>query len=280
MSKVVVLGSKGMLGTELMGVLGRGGFESEGLDLPEFDITDLQQLKEAVSRADIVVNCAAYTNVEKAESEPELAYAVNGRSVGLLGKYAAAKGISVLHISTDFVFDGRLDRPYTESDATNPISVYGETKLAGEQLLLESGARACILRLQWSYGKAGTNFVLKMIEAAKTRDCLKVVDDQVGSPTATVEVAKAIRNILARKPFAEGIYHYAASGYVSRYEMAKFIFEMAGIDVETVQCKSSEYKTQAKRPLNSRFNCGKIEGLLGETIRGWQGPLEEFVRQL
>ena len=280
MGKVIVLGARGMLGTDLMDVLGRGGFLAEGLDLPEFDITNPSQLEEVVSRADVVVNCAAYTNVEKAESEPQLAYAVNGRAVGLLGEYAAAKGINVLHISTDFVFDGLSGQPYVETDETKAISVYGQTKLDGEQLLVESGAAACILRVQWTYGSAGNNFVLKLIEAAKTRDSLKVVDDQVGGPTATTEVAGAICEILSRKTFAEGIYHYAASGYVSRCEMAKFVFEKAGIASQVVPCKTSEFKTAAKRPLNSRFNCSKINELLKDEIVAWQESLDEFIQQL
>lgn len=280
MSKVVVLGCKGMLGTELMDALGRGGFQSDGLDLPDFSITDTAQLKDAVSNADVVVNCAAYTNVEKAESQAQLAYDVNGRSVGILGQYAAAKGIPVLHISTDFVFDGTSDRPYVETDQTNPISVYGRTKLDGEQLLIESGARACIVRIQWTYGKAGNNFVMKMIEAAKTRKSLKVVDDQIGSPTATVEVADAIYRILSMDTFPQGIYHYAAAGYVSRYEMAKFIFEKAGINVNIEPCKTSEFKTAAKRPLNSRFNCSKIAELLQDKPKDWPQPLQEFVEQI
>ena len=277
---IVVLGANGMLGTDLMEALNRQGFSAEGLDLPAFDITDPVQLKDAVSRADVVVNCAAYTNVEKAESEPQLAYVVNGRAVGLLGEYAAAKGIPVLHISTDFVFDGKLDRPYAETDKTNPISVYGQTKLDGEQLLIESGARVCILRIQWTYGTAGNNFVLKMIEAAKTRDTIKVVDDQVGAPTATVEIANAICQILSRKTFAEGIFHYAASGYVSRYDMAKFIFENAGITSQILPCKTNEFKTAAERPLNSRFNCSSISELLQDKIRDWKQPLQEYIRQL
>jgi len=276
---VIVLGANGMLGTDLMDALGRGGFLAEGLDLPAFDITEPAQLEEAVSQADVVVNCAAYTNVEKAESEPQLAYAVNGRAVGLLGECAAAKGIGVLHISTDFVFDGRSERPYAETDETNAISVYGQTKLDGEQLLLESGAQVCILRVQWTYGRAGTNFVLKMIEEEKTRDSLKVVDDQVGGPTATVEVAGAICEILSRETFAEGIYHYAASGYVSRFEMAKFIFEKAGVNAQVIPCKTSEFKTAAERPLSSRFNCSKITELLHNKPKDWQGPLQEFIRQ-
>ncbi len=279
--KIVVLGARGMLGTEVMNAIEQGSCEGLGLDLPDFDISDADQLKSAVDASDIVVNCAAYTNVEEAESQKELAFKVNADATGMLGKFAAEKGIPVIHISTDFVFDGQLDRPYTEEDATNAISVYGASKLAGEQQLIDSDARSCIIRVQWTYGHAGTNFIKKLFEFAKTRDSLKVVDDQLGSPTATVEVAAAIcRIIVGEGDFPQGIFHFAASGYVSRYEMAKFVFETKGLDTVINLCKSDEFKTAAQRPLNSRFDCTKIERLLGEKIKPWQIPLAEFVGQL
>ena len=137
------------------------------LDLPEFDITNAQQLKTAVAPAETIINCAAYTNVDKAESEPDLAYSVNAESVGHMGRLAADSGANVVHISTDFVFDGKTDRPYTETDLTNPINAYGKTKLAGERLLAQSGCRFCIIRLEWTYGLGGTNFVKKLIERAR-----------------------------------------------------------------------------------------------------------------
>jgi dTDP-4-dehydrorhamnose reductase len=279
--KIVVLGAGGMLGTDLMKTIEQAGFEGLALDLPEFDISDADQLKSAVDGGDIVVNCAAYTNVDKAESEKELAYKVNADAAGMLGKFAAEKGVPVIHISTDFVFDGQLDRPYTEEDTANAISVYGASKLAGEQQLIESGAKACIIRVQWTYGHAGTNFIKKLFEFAKTRDTLKVVDDQVGSPTATVEVASAICRIIASDgDFPQGIFHFAAGGYVTRYEMAKFVFETKGLDTIINPCKSDEFKTAAQRPLNSRFDCTKIESLFGGEIKQWQIPLAEFVKQL
>lgn len=279
--KIVVLGARGMLGTDLMTAIEKTGCQGLALDLPDFDISDADQLKSAVDAADIVVNCAAYTNVEKAESEEELAFKVNADAAGKLGKLAAEKGIPVIHISTDFVFDGQLDRPYTEADATNAISAYGASKLAGEQQLIDSGAKACIIRVQWTYGHAGTNFIKKLFEFAQTRDTLKVVDDQIGSPTATVEVASAICRIIAGEgDFPQGIFHFAADGYVSRYEMAKFVFDKKGLGTVINPCKSDEFKTAAQRPLNSRFDCAKIEKVLGEKIKPWQIPLAEFVDQL
>ena len=279
--KIVVLGGRGMLGTDLMKSLEQRGYQAVGLDLPEFDISDADQLKGAVDTADIVINCAAYTNVEKAETDEQIAYKVNADAVGMLGDFAREKDVPVFHISTDFVFDGRGDKPYTEDDATNAISVYGASKLAGEQKLMESGARACIIRVQWTYGHAGTNFIKKLFEFAQTRDTLKVVDDQVGSPTSTMQVASAICRIMAIDgDFPEGIFHFAAGGYVSRYEMARFAFEKKQMATVINPCKSDEFPTAAQRPLNSRFDCTKIERLLGEKIKPWQGPLEEFLEQL
>jgi len=279
--KIVVLGGRGMLGTDIIKSLEQRGCRPAGLDLPEFDICDADQLKAAVETADILINCAAYTNVEKAESDRQAAYKINSDAVGMLGEFAREKDIPVIHISTDFVFDGSGDRPYTEEDAPNPISVYGASKLAGEQKLIKSRARACIIRVQWTYGHAGTNFIKKLFEFAKTRDTLKVVDDQIGSPTATMEVAAAICRIIdIDGQFPVGIFHFAASGYVSRYEMAKFAFEKKGMSTVINPCKSNEFAAAAARPLNSRFECAKIERLLNEKIRPWPEPLQEFLAQL
>lgn len=267
-----------MLGTDLAEICQHQGFEVQVLDLPEFDITDAQQLRRAIDAAQAIVNCAAYTSVDGAESESELAYRINAEAVGRLGALAKQANLWVLHISTDFVFDGKLDRPYVETDKPHPISEYGRTKLDGERLLIESGCAHCIMRVEWTYGRHGQNFVTKLIQRAQTGQPLKVVDDQVGSPTATTEVAKVICELLRLKP--GGIFHFASAGYVSRYEMAKFIFETLSTDVEVVPCKTSDYVTPTTRPLNSRFDCGKIKALLGESIEPWQGPLEKFLRQL
>ncbi len=276
--KVVILGGRGMLGSDLALASQQAGVEATVLDLPEFDITDEQQLRDAVEGAGAIVNCAAYTNVEGAESEAELAYKINAEAAGRLGVLAKAADVWVLHVSTDFVFDGAKDGPYVEDDVTCPINTYGASKLAGEKLLIESGCRCCIIRLEWTYGIGGNNFVTKLVSAAKQGGQRKVVDDQIGSPTATTEAAKAILKLLRKRP--EGVFHFASSGYVSRYEMARFVFEKLGMAVDLESCKSSDYVSAAKRPLNSCFDCGKIEALLGEPIGPWQGPLEGFLRRL
>jgi len=277
-TRIAVLGGRGMLGSDIVQSCRQQGFAPIVLDLPEFDITNTGHLQQAVSDADIIVNCAAYTNVDGAESEAELAYKVNAEAVGRLGTTARKTGKWVLHISTDFVFDGCDDKPYVETDHPNPINTYGKTKLAGEQLLARSGCEHCIVRVEWTYGSAGNNFVTKLIQRAKSQDMLKVVDDQTGSPTATIEAAGVICKLLRKKP--EGIYHFASAGYVTRYGMAEFIFDRLSMNVNLVPCKTSDFQSPATRPLNSRFNCGKITSLLDEPIENWQSPLELFLRQL
>lgn len=267
-----------MLGTDMAKACEQQGFAAHVFDLPEFDIANSEQLREAVDSADMIINCAAYTNVDGAESEAELAYQVNAAAVGRLGELAKQAGKWVLHVSTDFVFDGRLERPYVESDTPNPINEYGRTKLAGERLLVESGCRSCIVRVEWTYGSAGNNFVTKLLQRARSGQPVKVVDDQVGSPTATTEASKAICDLLRRK--TEGLFHFASEGYVSRYEMAKFVFDRLSLGVNLSPCKTTDFAGPAKRPLNSRFDCSKIKILLNERIKPWQVPLEDFLRQL
>jgi dTDP-4-dehydrorhamnose reductase len=276
--KVVILGGRGMLGTDVALACQREGFITTILDLPDFDIRNENHLATALKGVDAVVNCAAYTNVEKAESESDLAYEVNAEAVGKLGSVAKNGGVWVLHISTDFVFDGKDDRPYVETDTPNPINTYGKSKLAGEQLLFESGCRHCIMRIEWTYGLQGDNFVTKLIKRAKTNKKLKVVDDQIGSPTATTEVAKVVWKLLRKEP--EGLFHFASAGYVSRFDMAKFIFDTLMMPVDLSSCETSDYPTVAARPLNSRFDCSKIKALLDEPIKPWQVPLKAFLQKL
>ena len=195
-----------------------------------------------------------------------------------MGSFVKEADAWMLHVSTDFVFNGRQDRPYVETDIPNPINEYGRSKLAGEQFLDQSSCRHCIMRVEWTYGQAGNNFVSKLIRLAKTTKELKVVDDQIGSPTATTEVAKVIRKLLSLKP--EGLFHYASSGYVSRYEMAEFIFDKLSMDVNLLACKTSDFASAAERPLNSQFDCSKIKALLDEPVEFWPVPLEGYLRQL
>lgn len=276
--RVAILGGRGMLGADVARACAEHGFDFEVFDLPEFDITNARGLQDVVNEFEIIVNCAAYTNVDKAEVEAKLAYRVNAETVGRLGAAARDADRWVLHISTDFVFDGKLDRPYVETDTVRAINTYGGSKLASEKLLAESGCRHCIIRLEWTYGRAGRNFVTKLIERASRDKNLRVVDDQVGSPTATTEAAEAICQLLPQEP--QGLFHFAAAGYVSRFEMARFIFDKLGMAVNITACRSSDFASAATRPLNSRFDCGKIQRLLDKPIKKWQVPLEDFLRQL
>jgi dTDP-4-dehydrorhamnose reductase len=272
---IVILGGKGMLGTDLVEICHQQNLNVEVHDRPEFDITNPNQLEAAIKGKSIIINCAAYTNVDGAQSQADLAYRVNAEAPGILGEMVKNNSAWLLHISTDFVFDGRLERPYKETDTPNPINEYGRGKLAGERLVAQSGCQYCIIRIEWTYGAAGDNFIAKLIRRANSGESLKVVDDQVGSPTATTEVARVICKLIMKK--TQGLFHFAAAGYVSRYQMAKFIFEKLSRDVNISPCKSSDFKSPAMRPLNSRFDCGKIQALLDEPIKPWQEPLKQFL---
>ena len=277
---VIVLGAAGMLGTDLVAAMRASGLSPQGYDLPEFDITREADLLKAVKPGSVVVNCAAYTNVEKAQSEPERAYAVNAAAVECLGRIASDRAAWVLHISTDFVFDGTLGRPYVETDVPNPLNIYGRTKLDGERQLAASGCKHCVLRVQWTYGRAGDNFVRKIANAARARAALQVVDDQVGSPTATTEVAAAIVELIVRAQRPTGLLHFAAAGHASRYAVARFIIAGLGMGTEVVPCRTCDFPSVASRPLNSRFDCTRMQRLLGRPIEAWQGPLGRFLEGL
>ncbi len=273
---ITLLGAKGMLGSDLTAEATRRGWSMVGLDLPAFDITNPDHLRRAIPHGGLVINCAAYTNVEKAESEPQLAEKINAEAVGMLGTIAKQADASVLHISTDFVFDGTLDRPYVETDAAHPLSAYGRSKWHGEQALAASGCRHCIVRVEWTYGKHGVNFIKKLLDAAAAGKPLRVVDDQIGAPTATTEAAAALCDLIANgKP--QGVFHLAASGEVSRFAMAQFMFQTLKMPVNLTPCKTSDFPSAAQRPLNSRFDCRKLESHLGRPMKHWQESLKNYL---
>jgi dTDP-4-dehydrorhamnose reductase len=276
--RIVLLGANGMLGSDICRLCTEDNLDITPFDLPDFDITDKNQLERAIEQADIVINCAAYTNVEKAETESGQAFKVNAEAVGNLARIARKKNIYVIHISTDFVFDGIKEIPYIETDLPNPINIYGKSKLDGETLLIKNHSNFAIIRVQWTYGKNGANFIAKLVSLAKQKDSFKVVDDQLGSPTSTQEAAGAILEFAAKKP--QGLFHYAAEGFASRYDVAKFVFEKLKLNTKVLPCKSGEFPTAAKRPLNSRFCCDKIQSLLDKPIAVWQKPLERFLKTI
>jgi dTDP-4-dehydrorhamnose reductase len=274
--KIVLLGGNGMLGREFA-AFASGAFDITALDLPSFDITRESDIERAVSAADVIVNCAAYTAVDKAESEPEICRKVNALGPAALGATAKKQNKYVLHISTDFVFGDTSGEPLSEESAANPLGVYGRTKLEGEKLLLESGCRHAVMRVEWTYGRHGANFITKILAAARKNDSLKVVDDQVGSPTHTVDVSRAMRCLTNQK--AEGLFHFAAAGRASRCDVAKFILDVKGIFGKPVlPCMTYDTAAPARRPLNSVFDCSKIDKILDFKRPLWKDALERFLK--
>jgi len=179
------------------------------------------------------------------------------------------------------VFDGRGNRPYRETDPAEPLGVYGASKLKGERLLAESGCRFCIVRVQWTYGRNGRNFIGKILERARSGQPLKVVDDQIGAPTSTREVSQALADLLeCHEGLPEGLFHFAAAGYASRFEVARFVIAKKAPDNGVSPCKSDEFAAPARRPLNSRFNCDKIAAYLSEPVKHWQLPLEHYLEHV
>lgn len=276
-ASIAVTGGRGMLGSDLVPCLEKAEYQVRALDLPEFDLTNPDHIETKLTNVSILVNCAAFTNVDKAEEMPETTMKVNAEAVGHLGEWAKKQKVYVIQISTDFVFDGQSDRPYLETDKPNPISVYGSSKLKGEEALRQSGCLYSIMRVQWSYGRHGTNFIAKLLERAKSGGELKVVKDQTGSPTWTLDMARAICCLLRARH--EGIFHFANTGYATRYEVALFVARKLGLSNPIVPCSSSEFSARAMRPKNSRFCTDKIQKLLDHKIRSWQEALDDFLKQ-
>jgi len=278
MSRIAILGGKGMLGSDLAKLAESAGHEVNVFDLPEFNITRNADIRNAVSSADFIVNCAAYTAVDKAETERGTCRSVNALAVGSLAKFAKNENKYLIHISTDFVFGDESEKSLSEDDTPNPLGWYGATKLEGEKLLQSSGCRSAIVRVEWTYGRNGVNFISKFLDVAKKNPKLKVVGDQTGSPTWTADVARAIMCLLKNR--TEGLYHFADAGYASRYEVAKFIMREKGIDKEITSCSSSDFPAPAQRPLNSRFNCSKIDKVIDFKRPTWQESMSAFLREI
>ncbi len=274
--KIGIVGGNGMLGCDVHALSVSSGYEVISYDLPMYDITKAGTLELIVDTADIIINCAAYTAVDKAESEQKKCYEINSRCVEKLGFLVAERRKYLVHISTDFVFGDDTDIPLNENSKVNPLGVYGKSKLEGELALQKTGAFFSILRTQWTYGVNGDNFVSKIIKAAKIDDTLKIVNDQIGSPTPTAAVSKAIMALVKNRQ--EGLFHFASKGYASRCEVAMFVFNEIGLSKNIIPCSSEEFITPAKRPKNSRFDCSKIDKFLPFERLVWQAYLKEFLK--
>ncbi|NJK38287.1 MAG: dTDP-4-dehydrorhamnose reductase [Oscillatoriales cyanobacterium RM2_1_1] len=287
--QILLIGQDGQLGQELRPLLeALGTVKSVGRD--SLNLADLETIPEVVNQAapDVIVNAAAYTAVDKAESELELATTINGKAPGILAKTAAELGAALIHVSTDYVFDGTQSHPYATTDPTAPLGAYGQSKLAGEQAIQETQADFAILRTAWVYGAGGKgNFVKTMLRLGAERPELRVVMDQVGSPTWTGDLAQAIAQLIPRlKPETCGIYHYTNSGVCSWYDFAVAIFEEAetlGFPLKiqrVLPITTAEYPTPARRPAYSVLSPEKISQLLGEPPPHWRRGLRKMLREL
>ncbi len=269
MVKILITGANGMLGQDLCPVLEDNGYDVIETDIHNLDITDYKACQSVISKEnpEIVIHCAAYTNVDKAEEDLVSATRINVKGTENIAKCCAKIGATMVYISTDYVFDGTKDSPYTPDDMPNPINNYGLTKLQGEYVISACCNNYYIVRTSWLYGHHGKNFVETMF-ALKDKDELKVVNDQIGCPTWTVELANGIVDIIENKEF--GIYHVCGSGNTSWYEFAKEIFEVEKIKTNLKPCLTEEFPRPAKRP---KYTVMDNDGV----CRNWKVALKEYL---
>jgi dTDP-4-dehydrorhamnose reductase len=289
---ILQFGRTGQVGLELLARGPLRGHRITALGRDVVDMGDPAQVRRTMEGArgvDVVINGAAYTAVDKAEAEPDLAMRVNAASVDELATACAKRDLPLIHLSTDYVFDGTKAAPYTETDETNPLSAYGRSKLAGESAVRVRQPHHIILRTSWVYSPFGTNFVKTMLRLGAEREELKIVDDQHGSPTAASDIALAClllaeRIAEAKRDMQWGIYHYTAAGETTWRGFAEAIFENAAnwgrIKAKIVPIPSAQYKTAALRPANSRLDCNKIAREMGIVPRPWREALAQVLAEL
>ena len=287
MKRVMITGASGQLGKALHNYLQNNrqyeifltGFSNSEGNMARLDLADEAAVDAYIDKLkpDIIINCAAMTAVDLCESEQEKAFRINALGPKYLAQAAAKSGAKLVHISTDYVFDGRLDRPYTEEDIPNPINVYGKSKLAGEEYVRQICSRHFILRVAWLYGE-GKNFVKTMLNLARNNNVIRVVADQFGSPTSAYEVAKVISFLLETEKY--GVYHASCEGFTSWYDFAVAIFEEAGIEAELEPIPTSEYPTPAKRPAYSVLDNKALRERHGYIMPDWRDALHDYMSML
>ena len=286
--RILVTGADGQLGRELQRLAARRAPHNDYLftGAAQLDITDREAVRRAVGelRPGVVVNCAAYTDVERAETDPDAADRVNRLAPGYLAEAAEAAGALLIHISTDYVFDGRSCRPYDETAPTAPLNVYGRTKLAGERAILDSGCRHLILRTAWLYSEHGRNFLKTMLRLTAERERLQVVCDQTGTPTWAADLARTVLDRIERgdcRDAAEGIYHFSDEGACSWYDFAVEIAAAAGHDrCRIAPCRTEEFPTAARRPAYSVLDKTKIRSAFGIEIPPWRQSMLECLKRM
>jgi dTDP-4-dehydrorhamnose reductase len=279
----LIAGADGMLGTALQCAVAEAGDELHAPNEADFDITDPVAVRHRVAefvgvlqpgQRGVLINAAAYTNVERAQDEPERAHLVNERGPALLAHAAREVGIAFVHLSSGLVFSGHKDGAYTELDKPDPLSAYGVTKLAGEVAVAAEYPEALIVRTAWVFGPGGTNFPVKILEAARSRPSLSVVTDEIGSPTYTIDLARGILGLIDAD--ATGLFHLAGSGSCSRFELALEVLRRAGVESLVQPVTHDAFPMKAERPLNSVLDCGKAAAL-GVVMPDWHDAVARFI---
>lgn len=278
--KVLVTGASGQLGFDVCRELRQRGIEHRGLSSKELDIRDgaaVQRMLEEY-RPDAVIHCAAYTQVDRAEEEPEQCFAVNALGTRNIARACAAVGAKLLYISTDYVFPGTGERPYEPEDETGPLGIYGKSKLEGEHAVRELLDRFFIVRISWAFGINGGNFIRTMLRLSETVDTVRVVDDQVGSPTYTADLAPLLCDMIQTEKY--GIYHATNAGFCSWAELAEAVFAAAGRQTKVQRVTTAEYGAKAPRPHNSRLSKTKLPERGFCPLPWWQDGLKRFLEEM
>ncbi|HWB62644.1 MAG TPA: dTDP-4-dehydrorhamnose reductase [Chitinophagales bacterium] len=283
MLKVLITGAHGQLGSEinfLSSLLETHNFVFTDKD--DLDITNAAAVQDLIAggKYSTVINCAAYTAVDKAESEKEIAYKINADAAGYLAKACSETGAQYVHVSTDFIFDGSIARPLLEDDTPNPLGIYGASKLEGEKLTLANNPHAIIFRTAWVYSSFGANFVKTILRLCKERESINVIYDQVGSPTYARDLAGAILKVVQSPSPKPGVYNYSNEGVASWYDFAVAIRDMAGLKTKINPIETSQYPTPAARPKYSLLNKKKVKETFGLEIPYWRDSLEQCMRLL
>ncbi len=285
MKKILVTGANGQLGQcikDAVSQINNSEYQYTFVTRQEFDLANIQMMHDYLTQneLDVLINCAAYTAVDLAEEEVDKAYAVNAEAVGELAKICAEKNIVFIHVSTDYVFDGNAEKPFTADHETNPISVYGKSKLVGEQLAIENNPETIIFRTAWVYSQHGKNFMKTMLRLFADKDEISVVNDQKGTPTNANDIAKAILKVVQSEKKTPGVYHFTNAGETTWFGFAEAIKELSNAEIKINPIPTSEFPTPAKRPAYSVLDTSKIQEVYGVECPQWKDSLKLLLKKL
>ncbi|RDY27411.1 dTDP-4-dehydrorhamnose reductase [Romboutsia weinsteinii] len=275
--KILVTGIKGQLGYDVIKELNKRNYEAIGVDIDEMDLTCEEQIKTCINshKPDWIIHCAAYTAVDPAEDNEHICRKINSTSVKTIASMCKNLDIPMIYISTDYIFDGSKEGEYVEDDLANPINIYGKTKYEGELYVQSLLEKYYIVRISWVFGENGKNFIDTMLNLSKNKDKISVINDQIGSPTYTKDLAPLLVDMLETDKY--GIYHATNEGYCTWYEFAKHIFDVANIDIELKPILTSEYPSNATRPMNSKMSKEKLIQSGFKPLRSWKDAVQEYI---